>query len=297
MQHANYRLLQGISSSPPLDDHIEYVYLQTWTPIHNRRYWIVEHNGITIRPAGGQPAQDHIESVQKREVERSRKSADSNTRMLCFARQSPWLERTGWERMLQGRNLAVLSAMIEVPRRQDGQPHILGRDPNYPEDNVVDSNIAAGTQSDSVCFPALHTTDTQCCVDEVLELLFRLSVALFKEQPINERPDSMLAVLFSSILGYSKTRQSFLQARDFTTHLSALIYNQQLILLKRALPVRAYLNLSIKYQPQRNQLQQLNKVRKQFLVARSASSFNEFFNLRNYSRMAAQSDSPPFLLH
>ncbi|PNP37747.1 hypothetical protein TGAMA5MH_10348 [Trichoderma gamsii] len=95
-------------SSPPSDNHIEYVYLQTWSLIHNRGYWIVEHNGTTIRPAGGQPAQDHIESVQKREVERSRKSADSNTRMLCFAEQSPWLERTGWERMLQGRNLVVL---------------------------------------------------------------------------------------------------------------------------------------------------------------------------------------------
>jgi hypothetical protein len=98
----------------------------------------VEHNGITIRPAGGQPAQDHIESVQKREIERSRQRDDSDTRMLCFAEQSPWLERTGWKRMLQGKNRAALSAMIEVPRRQGGQLHILlHRDPNSSEDNVV----------------------------------------------------------------------------------------------------------------------------------------------------------------
>lgn len=78
------------------DDHIEHVYLQTWAPINNRRYWIVEHNGTTIRPSGRQPAQDHLESVRKRQVERSRKRADSDTRMLCFAEPSPWLERTAW---------------------------------------------------------------------------------------------------------------------------------------------------------------------------------------------------------
>ncbi|EXU95278.1 hypothetical protein X797_011646 [Metarhizium robertsii] len=127
---------------------------------------------------------------------------------------------------------------------------------------------------------------------EVLELLFGLSVALFEERPIDERSDSMLAVLFSSVLGYSKTRQSFLQARDFTTHLSALIYNQRLVLLERALPVRAYPGLGIEARPRSNQLQRLNEVRKRFLVTGSASSFDEFFNLRNYGRVAAQSDTP-----
>ncbi|PNP44480.1 hypothetical protein TGAMA5MH_03785 [Trichoderma gamsii] len=469
---------QGIDPNTPSDSHIEYVYLQTWAPIHNRRYWIVEHNGTTIRPAGGQPAQDHTESVQKREIERSRKFGDSNNHMLCFAEQSPWLERTGWEGMLRGRDREVLSAMIEVPRQQGGQPHVLlRRDPDCQEDDVistsedeqkiaailnlvnpmmdrceqtarstsrnilcwvrsvkplspspepfqllrqpdstrkyrylhrrllafvlrayrldpdvrrrltkihmsakilrlldslwqnqywdsdgqqtscaipstivncdsinldldeevskidymndrgnnenddenvyennrgdnenddesddesgdeddddenddenddrsnleserdsndnydesqfagsghieVDSNITADAQSDSACFPAFHTTNAQRCVDEALELLFGLSVALFEERPINERRDSMLAVLFSGILGFSKTRQSFLQARDFTTHLSALIYNQRLVLLERALPVRPYPKLGIECRPRRNQLQQLNK--------------------------------------
>jgi hypothetical protein len=443
---------QGIDSNTPSGSHIEYVYLQTWAPIHNRRYWIVEHNGTTIRPASGQPAQDHIESVQKREIERSRRLGDSNNHMLCFAQQSPWLERTGWEGMLRGRDRAVLSAMIEVPRQQGDQPHVLlRRDPDCQEDDVVstsederkiaailnlvnpmmdrceqtarstsrnilcwirsvkplspslepfqllrqpdstrkyrylhrrllafvlrayrldpdvrrrltkihistkilrlldslwqkkywdsngqqtscaitssiiscdfvnldlneevskigcmnytgnyenddenvdenndenddenddesdddeeeeddenddendkrsnlesehdsnddydessghieiDSNITGDAQSDGACFPAFHAANAQVCVDEVLELLFGLSVALFEERPINERPDSMLAVLFSGILGFSKTLQSFLQARDFTTHLSALIYIQRLVLLERALPVR-----------------------------------------------------------
>jgi hypothetical protein len=50
----------------------------------------------------------------------------------------------------------------------------------------VDSNVAAGTKSDGACFPALYTTNTQGCVDEVLELLFGLSVALFEERSIDE---------------------------------------------------------------------------------------------------------------
>lgn len=78
---------------------------------------------------------------------------------------------------------------------------------------------------------------------------------LFEERPVDERAESMLAVLFSSILGYSKTRQSFLQARDFTPHLSTLIYNQRLVLLERTLPVRANLKLSIEARPRSNQLQ------------------------------------------
>ncbi|KFG82250.1 hypothetical protein MANI_117861 [Metarhizium anisopliae] len=56
----------------------------------------------------------------------------------------------------------------------------------------VDSNVAAGTQSDDACIPAFHATNAQRCADEVLELLFGLSVALFEERPIDERSDSML---------------------------------------------------------------------------------------------------------
>ncbi|KAL7909371.1 hypothetical protein GGI35DRAFT_449702 [Trichoderma velutinum] len=76
-------------SWPPSDDRNEYVYLQTWAPTDNPQCWIVAHNGITTRPAGGQPAQDHLDSVWKREAERSRKRTCSDMLMLCFAEQSP----------------------------------------------------------------------------------------------------------------------------------------------------------------------------------------------------------------
>lgn len=44
-----------------------------------------------------------IWSRLKREAERLRNGASADTRMLCFAEQSPWLERTGREGMLEGR--------------------------------------------------------------------------------------------------------------------------------------------------------------------------------------------------
>lgn len=107
----------------------------------------------------------------------------------------------------------------------------------------------------------------------------------------------MLIVFFSSVLGYSKTQGRFLQAREYITHLSALIYNQRLILLEYALPARSYPILGFEARPRSNQLRQLNKVRKRFLVRGSSSSFNKFFSLRNFGRIAAQLDAPPFLLY
>ncbi|KAK8912247.1 hypothetical protein VCV18_012605 [Metarhizium anisopliae] len=62
-------------------------------------------------------------------------------RMLSFAEQSPWLERAGWEAMLKGRDRELLSVMIEIPRPQGGQPHVLVRcDPDCREDGVVSTS-------------------------------------------------------------------------------------------------------------------------------------------------------------
>ncbi|KAK9443851.1 hypothetical protein VB005_02376 [Metarhizium brunneum] len=441
------------SGSSPSDEHIEYVCLQTWTP-KNRKYWIVEHNGTTVRPAGGKPAQDHLQSVGEREIARSQSRADPDMRMLSFAEQSPWLERAGWEAMLKGRDRELLSVMIEIPRPQGGQPHVLvRRDPDCREDGVVstsederritailnlvdpmmdrvkplssspepfqlvrqpsstrkyrylqkkllafvlrayrldlvvrrrltkirlstqllrrldrlwqnqywdsdgqqtsgarttavvsrdfinpsldeevdridhtndhggddenddendeetddetddrgdfegeydsdddcdgsayagsghceiDSNAAAGTQSDDACIPAFHATNAQRCADEVLELLFGLSVALFEERPIDER------------VSCRRETSQPISLPSFTTsdsYFSSVPYRSEPILDSASKLGLGAISFSD------------STVRKRFLVTGSASSFDEFFNLRNYGRVAAQSDTPPFLLH
>lgn len=373
-------------------------------------------------PRAGNPPRTTWNPVWEREIVRSRNEADPNTRILSFAEQSPWLERAGWEAMLKGRDRELLSAMIEMPRPQTGQPHVLfcGH-ADCPENSVVSTlederriaaimnlvdpmmdrceqtarstsrNILCWVRSvkplssspepfqlvrqpsttkkyrylhkrllafvlrtyrldpvvrqrltgirlstkylrlldslwqnrywnlnerlaDNTCGSAVtcdlidpslrgaavdvnddagepgsndenddeyddgsddngegnsneisndnyeddcdddsdgsayadssgceavsvvsnriedddarilpsHDTGAPQCADEVLELIFGLSVVLFEERPIDGRLESMMVVLFSSILGYSKSRRIFLPARDFTTHLSVL---------------------------------------------------------------------------
>lgn len=477
------------TNSPRSDDHIEYVYLQSWSRHKNRRYWIVEHDGSLIRATGSNPVQDHLNSVKAREGDRSQASVDLTARDLSLAEESSWLDRTDWVDMLRGRDRGVLSAMIDIRRPGVEQPHVLASggtdgeahavvislqderritsllalvdtmmdrceqtarktsrnilcwvrsikpltsyqkpfklvrqpgttkkyryllkkflafvlrayrlDPlvrkrltrirmskklnrllervwhnNYWDSDgllsgqgssamnselidpalvadidgisVVSSGVENGdtdeetdeetddedgnevedtsgfddnddTESsdignaftednddatDSAAAMAMETTTAntshQDATDEVLELLFGLTVALFEERPVDGRLDSMLVVLFSATLGYSATRQSFLQAREFTTHLSGLIYVQRLVLLEHAPPVKAYPRLGFEARPRINQLQRLNKVRKRFLVTGPQSSFDEFFSLLNFGRGAAELDSPPFLLY
>lgn len=50
-----------------VDDHIDYVYLQSWGNGSSREFWTVIQSGTCIRPAGGEDAQDHFRTIQQRE--------------------------------------------------------------------------------------------------------------------------------------------------------------------------------------------------------------------------------------
>ncbi|OWT42309.1 hypothetical protein VFPPC_18572 [Pochonia chlamydosporia 170] len=158
----------------------------------------------------------------------------------------------------------------------------------------------ASSQSDgtgiAVLLPMLQKPGS-CETEEVLEQLFGLSLALSEDVPVDGKPSSMVMVFFSGILGFSKGRQSFLPARAFTPHLSALIYHLRLFCIEKALPLRPYRILKIEKRPYTEQLERLQKIRKQLTVQGPQSPFDEFFTLRNYGRVAAKSDTPPFLLY
>lgn len=131
----------------------------------------------------------------------------------------------------------------------------------------------------------------------MLELLLGLSLALCKEKPLDDSPGSLTIVFFSGILGFSDTLQSFLLARFYASYLCVMIYNQRLFFLESTIPVRSYPTLGIKKRPRTGQVELLGRVRKRFMVMGSQSSFDELFGLRNYGRVIAKSDIPPFLLH
>lgn len=176
-------------------------------------------------------------------------------------------------------------------RHYPGTLHKKGRKTN---------NIYAGKSSPSSLRKreATHPERQQSrAQEEMLELLFGLSLALSQETPTDGKPGSMTMVFFSGILGFSKDQQRFLAARAFTSHLSALVYNLRLFCIEKALPLRPYHLLKIGKRPRTKQLERLYKVRKELTIQGPPSPFDELFTLRNYGRVMAKSDTPPFLLY
>ncbi len=86
-------------------------------------------------------------------------------------------------------------------------------------------------------------------MDELLELIFQLSITFSTEELVDSQPSSSLLVYFSGILGFTADAHGFLPAKGFTPHLSALIYIQRLLFLEYALPLRPHPYLGI---PQRS---------------------------------------------
>ncbi len=73
-------------------------------------------------------------------------------------------------------------------------------------------------------------------LDELLELIFQLSITFSTEEFVDGQPSSSLLVYFSGILGFSADARSFLLAKRYTPYLSGFIYVQQLLFLEYALP-------------------------------------------------------------
>jgi hypothetical protein len=138
--------------------------------------------------------------------------------------------------------------------------------------------------------------DTGSAVDELLELVFQLSVTFSTEEFIDSQPSSNLLVYFSGILGLSPDARSFLPARKYTPHLSALIYIQRLLFLEYALPLRPYPHLGIPRRSRFQQHQHFDITRQRYMIAGSPTPREEFQSLRDFGRVIARTDPPSFLL-
>lgn len=82
-------------------------------------------------------------------------------------------------------------------------------------------------------------------LEELIELLLRLSLLLCTEPVTDGQPSSTLLVFFSSILGFSLSSRAFLPAKLYTPFLSGLLYIQRLLFLEMALPLREYPTLKL----------------------------------------------------
>jgi hypothetical protein len=133
-------------------------------------------------------------------------------------------------------------------------------------------------------------------VDKLAELAFRLSIFFITEVFTDGQPSSSLLVYYSGVLGCTENGSSFRRPKDYTSHLSALIYVQRLLLLEFALPHTAYEYVGLPRRPQLGQLESLNKIRLECMVFGCLTPLGEFLSLRAFGRKQARSDTPSFLV-
>ena len=133
-------------------------------------------------------------------------------------------------------------------------------------------------------------------LEEVLELLFQLSVTICTEQYTDGQPSSTLLVYFSGVLGLNVDATGFQRAKQYTPTLSGLIYVQRLLFLEYALPLRAYQHIGLPQRTRLQQQQQLDEVRRKYMVVGAESPFDELRALRNYGKVVGRDDPPSVFL-
>ncbi|KAH7014618.1 LOW QUALITY PROTEIN: uncharacterized protein B0I36DRAFT_378241 [Microdochium trichocladiopsis] len=122
-------------------------------------------------------------------------------------------------------------------------------------------------------------------LSQLLELLFKLCITFCTEDFADGYPSSTHLV---GILSINPDGRGFRTAKLYTPFLSALIYNQRLLFLEYALPLRAYEHIGIPRRPRHRQFERLDT---------SMTPLTEMLSLRDYGRVIARTDTPSFFLH
>ena len=133
------------ASRTRIQDLYDDVYLQTWTNGATRRYWTVRKDGRTIRPVVGRGAEEHLQSVYKREYARlqAQERLQSNyidSGAQTFVATGPWMERTRWSETYRGARRDILLSLTAIPNLyQSTEDYIIGQDLPDGEGDVVSS--------------------------------------------------------------------------------------------------------------------------------------------------------------
>ncbi len=132
--------------------------------------------------------------------------------------------------------------------------------------------------------------------EELVDLLFGLTLALGTQRTVDGRPETTILIFFSGILGFSPSLDTFLPARNYTPHLSALIYVLRLVFLEYALPSKSHPYINLERRPRTHQLERLEPIRRKYMVLGSDSPLEELLSLRSFGRVIARTDTPSYLL-
>jgi hypothetical protein len=99
-------------------------------------------------------------------------------------------------------------------------------DDEYEDKGGMDDEEEDDKDVGQGCGPSLAGDKTPAA-DQLLELLFQLSITFSTEQFTNGESSSSVLVFFSGILGFSSDAENFLPAKSYTLYLSGLIYVQR----------------------------------------------------------------------
>lgn len=126
--------------------------------------------------------------------------------------------------------------------------------------------------------------------------MFHLSTTICTETLLNGQPSSTLLIYFSGILGFTSNGNNFCQARAYTPLLSTLIYIQRILLLKWALPFRAYTYIYLPKRSASGQQDAIQEVRRTSLTFGCDGPFHELLSLRNFGKAWARDEPPSVFL-
>ena len=131
-------------------------------------------------------------------------------------------------------------------------------------------------------------------LDRLSDMVGALAEYLCTETCADGMPESTLIVYFSGILGFNPDATTFLQARAYTSYLSALAYCIRLTVLESTLPRFAHPIVGWPMRPSTDQADRLKDVHAKYLGNTCQAPMGELLSLRSYGRAISRTDGPCF---
>lgn len=133
------------------------------------------------------------------------------------------------------------------------------------------------------------TEDSNLKDERLTELLFQFSILLITHVHRRGDPFDLVIVHFTAVMGIRPLDGNFKTAYQYTSFLAGMLWTMRLLLLERALPLKAYAFLQW---PARDsysdQVQRLQHYRHEYLIVGGFHPVGEILSLMKYGRKIAQ---------
>ncbi|KAH6871920.1 hypothetical protein B0T10DRAFT_553252 [Thelonectria olida] len=232
-----------------LDQHIDYVYLQSWAKSQNQKYWVIERKAMPCHRSDGKSpilSRRGVHGLHKDLVSPPGNEQNIATILKLVDIMMDRCEETAPTQPQQCRGQFLRWGRNEGSDKEAEEdyeePGLQEEGADILNDGMTGITGEAGDDEDTDGEEASAGNEIPVpreSAAELLELLFGLSLALCTEPLTDSLPSSTVLVYFSGILDFSTSLQPS-SPPDPTRHISRLIYLQRLLFLKMALPLRGY---------------------------------------------------------